>query len=72
MADRGRLPFDVLGWVKEAGRWYRPVKEPITVRLDSDVVAWFKADGHGYQTRINDALRKVMIRERKNRPKVAG
>jgi len=44
---------------------YRPVKKPITVRIDADVLAWFKKDGRKYQTRINDALRKVMEREMK-------
>jgi uncharacterized protein (DUF4415 family) len=42
---------------------YKPVKKPITLRLDADVIAWFKKDGRRYQTRINAALRKVMERE---------
>ena len=45
------------------GDLYRPVKKPITVRIDADVLAWFKKDGRKYQTRINTALRKVMERE---------
>jgi hypothetical protein len=44
---------------------YRPVKRPVTLRLDADVLAWFQRAGRGYQTRINRALRKVMIEERK-------
>jgi uncharacterized protein (DUF4415 family) len=47
------------------GDLYRPVKKQITVRLDADVLAWFKKDGRRYQTRINLALRKVMEREMK-------
>src|SRR5579864_7045568 len=47
------------------GDLYRPLKKPITVRLDADVLAWFKRDGKRYQTRINLALRKVMEREMK-------
>jgi len=43
--------------------FYRPVKKPVTLRLDADVIAWFKKDGKRYQTRINIALRKVMERE---------
>lgn len=42
------------------GLLYRPVKQQITLRLDSDVVAWFRAnvpDGRGYQTEINRVLR---------------
>jgi uncharacterized protein (DUF4415 family) len=44
---------------------YRPLKKPVTLRLDADVLAWFKKDGRRYQTRINTALRKVMEREMK-------
>ena len=47
------------------GDLYRPVKKPITVRIDADVLAWFKKDGRKYQTRINAALRKVMEGELK-------
>ena len=32
-------------------------KIPLALRLDSDVLAWFKAQGPGYQTRINAVLR---------------
>lgn len=41
---------------------YRPIKQPVTMRLDADVVAWFKArsDDKGYQTRINAALREYI------------
>jgi uncharacterized protein (DUF4415 family) len=52
------LPEDLAGM-------YRPVKKPVTLRLDADVMAWFQRAGRGYQTRINLALRKVMIEERK-------
>jgi len=45
--------------------FYRPLKKPVTLRLDADVIAWFKKDGRRYQTRINSALRKVMEREMK-------
>jgi uncharacterized protein (DUF4415 family) len=47
------------------GDLYRPLKKPITVRIDADVLAWFKKDGRQYQTRINKALRSVMERELK-------
>ena len=46
--------------------FYRPLKKPVTLRLDADVIAWFKKDGRRYQTRINAALRKVMEREMRN------
>ncbi len=47
--------------VAERGDFYRPVKEQITLRLDRDVLAWFKAGGEGYQTRINEALREHVL-----------
>ena len=37
-----------------------PTKVLTTVRLDADVLAFFKAQGSGYQTRINDELRKAV------------
>lgn len=43
------------------GKFYRPVKEPVTIRLDADVVAWLKSEGPGYQTRLNSLLRAWMI-----------
>jgi uncharacterized protein (DUF4415 family) len=45
--------------------YYRPIKKPVTLRLDADVLAWFQRQGPGYQTRINRALRKLMLDERK-------
>ncbi len=42
------------------GRFYRPIKKQVTVKIDVDVLAWLKADGKGYQTRLNDVLRKAM------------
>jgi len=43
-------------------KFYKPIKKPVTLRLDADVLAWFKRDGRHYQTRINAALRRVMER----------
>lgn len=45
------------------GRFYRPVKQQITARLDADVLAWLKAGGQGYQTRMNAILRHAMMAE---------
>ena len=41
--------------------FYRPLKQQLTVRLDADVVAWLKQQGKGYQTRLNQVLREVMV-----------
>lgn len=37
-----------------------PTKQPVTIRLDEDVLVWFKSQGRGYQTRINTLLRTYM------------
>lgn len=44
----------------EQGRFYRPVKQQLTLRIDADVIAWYKSQGKGYQTRINELLRQAM------------
>ena len=46
------------------GRFYRPKKTTVTIRLDGDVVSWLKAAGEGYQTRINTHLRHLMQQSR--------
>ncbi|MFQ8433736.1 BrnA antitoxin family protein [Amaricoccus sp. W119] len=48
----------------ERGRFWRPVKEQVTTRIDADVLAWLKASGKGYQSRINAILREAMLRGR--------
>ncbi len=58
--DTSDIP-EVIDWSNAAvGKFYRPIKEPVTIRLDLDVVAWLKAEGPGYQTRINALLRSAM------------
>lgn len=47
------------------GRFYRPIKKPVALRLDADLIAWLKAKGPGYQSRINEILRERMAAERK-------
>jgi uncharacterized protein (DUF4415 family) len=42
------------------GKFYRPIKRPVTIRVDADVLAWLKRQGRGYQTRINKLLREAM------------
>jgi len=67
---------ELLDWSGASrGLFYRPVKQQLTLRLDADVVAWFKRHaraGEGYQTRINRALREYVQGEtRKARRKRA-
>ncbi|KXW57007.1 BrnA antitoxin family protein [Ferrovum myxofaciens] len=45
------------------GKFYRPTKTSTTVRIDSDVMLWLKSKGKGYQTRLNEILRKAMVEE---------
>ncbi len=47
----------------QRGVFFRPIKKQLTLRLDSDVIDWFKThapNGEGYQTSINRALRKYV------------
>jgi uncharacterized protein (DUF4415 family) len=43
------------------GRFYRPVKQQITARVDADVLDWLKSQGKGYQGRLNAILRREML-----------
>lgn len=45
----------------------RTTKVPVYIRLDADVVEFFKASGPGYQTRINQALREAIQRSKRQR-----
>ncbi|GMO45407.1 MAG: BrnA antitoxin family protein [Termitinemataceae bacterium] len=40
---------------------YRPVKVPVKINYDADILEWFRSFGKGYQTRMNDALREYMF-----------
>ena len=65
--DMSDVP-EVLDWSSaKRGVFYRPVKQQLTLRLDADVVQWFKdgARGGGYQTRINEALRHYVETQRR-------
>lgn len=42
------------------GKFYRPRKESLTVRIDADVLSWLRGQGKGYQTRINALLRQAV------------
>lgn len=44
----------------ERGRFYRPIKQQVTLRIDADLLPWFKSRGNKYQTRINAALREYV------------
>jgi uncharacterized protein (DUF4415 family) len=57
-------PTEVLDWTGAVrGRFYKPVKKLKSLRIDADVLAFFEAQGPGYQTRINNVLRDCMLTE---------
>jgi uncharacterized protein (DUF4415 family) len=55
---------ELLDWSgAKRGLFYRPLKQQLTLRVDADLIAWFKARAtskEGYQTRINRALREYV------------
>jgi len=63
--DTSEIPELPPGAWKNAvrGKWYRPVKQAVSIRLDADVLAWLRAKGDGYQTKVNGLLRKQMLEE---------
>ena len=58
---------EILDWSDtRRGVFHRPVKQQIKLRINADIIAWFKArtrNGRGYQTDINGALREQVKRE---------
>jgi uncharacterized protein (DUF4415 family) len=65
--DTSDIP-EVTDWsAAERGKFYRPVKQQVTLRIDADVLAWFKAQGGKYQSELNRVLREHMLRGRKQR-----
>jgi len=66
---RASVEDDLLLLAEEEGgaeaRWNRPRKRRISLRVDIEVVDWFKSKGPGYQTRINRILRRVMMEAKK-------
>jgi uncharacterized protein (DUF4415 family) len=55
--DTSDIP-EITDWSgAEVGRFYRPIKKSVTMRLDADVIAWFKAHSERYQTAVNKVLR---------------
>jgi len=53
---------EVIDWSgAEIGKYQRPPKKPVTMRLDADVLEWLKSYGEGYQTKANMLLRHAMM-----------
>jgi uncharacterized protein (DUF4415 family) len=53
--ERARRAADV-----QVGRFYRPIKQLVSLRVDADVLAWFRGRGKKYQTYMNQVLRREM------------
>jgi len=62
--DTSDIP-EILDWSNaKRGVFYRPIKQQITLRIDADLIAWFKSkmpEKKGYQTTINNALREYVV-----------
>lgn len=67
----GRGPIDTSDIPELGDDFFRqaelrlPAKQTVTIRLDADVLAWFKDQGSGYQTRINQLLRQYMVAQQR-------
>lgn len=58
--DTSDIP-EITDWSgAERGRFYRPLKQQVTLRIDADILAWFRDQGGRYQSDINAALREFV------------
>ena len=55
------LPHLVAEYRRTRGKQKVPTKEKVTLRLDADILAHFRREGKGWQSRLNDVLRKAVI-----------
>lgn len=62
--DYTDIPSTDTEFWKSAAISIPPGKTPVTVRMDKDVLDWFKRQGPGYQTRMNAVLRAYMTAHR--------
>jgi uncharacterized protein (DUF4415 family) len=63
--DTSDIP-EVADWSRAVvGKFYRPVKQQVTLRIDADILGWFKAQGGKYQTEVNRVLREYVTKKRK-------
>jgi uncharacterized protein (DUF4415 family) len=58
--DLSDMP-EMIDWSgAQVGKFFRPPKRPVTMRLDADILDWLKSYGPGYQTKANLLLRHAM------------
>lgn len=60
MLDYSDIPETDASFWNEAEVVYPAKKVPVSIRLDEDIVEWFKGFGKGYQTKINTVLKSYM------------
>ena len=66
--DLSDIP-EISGWSRAVvGKFYRPVKTQVTLRIDADVLAWFKSHSGRYQSAVNAALREHVERQSQKEP----
>lgn len=62
--DTAEMP-PIEDWSKAVrGALFRPIKRPLSMRIDADIIDWFQRQGSGYQTRMNAVLREYVERHR--------
>ncbi len=61
--DARPLPPDKWAHAMRRDEFFRPIKTPVTARIDADVLDWLKSQGKGHLTRINTLLRQAMDRD---------
>lgn len=64
--DTGDMP-ELAADFFERAELHLPPKQAVTMRIDADVLSWFKEQGQGYQTRINKLLRAYMVAQQRRR-----
>jgi uncharacterized protein (DUF4415 family) len=65
--DYSDIPALDKSFFTRATEAWPPAKQQLTIRLDADVLDWLKANGRGYQTRINHIMRAAMESQTPNR-----
>ena len=70
--DYSEIPALDNSFYTKAMEVWPPGKQQLTIRLDADVLEWLKANGRGYQTRINRILRAAMESQPRSRRRGSG
>jgi uncharacterized protein (DUF4415 family) len=61
--DARPLPPEKWAHAMRRDEFFRPIKKPVTARIDADVLDWLKSQGKGHLTRINALLREAMKKD---------